>query len=163
MKKGSAMNVGLSRSLAVLVGAALLLSVALAYAGSKEEPDPAGQLRAGIKETVADPARAAKMLASVDEIEALVGELNSLIAEERASLGTLLRDFGSSRAAVDTSLEKFNSKREALALQVLATHVAFKAEATEAEWKKLRKLEMEMVMFAATRALGQAASAGKEG
>jgi hypothetical protein len=156
------MKPGLSRFLTVLLGVAMLLSGALAYAGSKAEADPVGKLRAGIEKNVADPSRATTMLAAVDEIEATVGELNSLIAEERASLAALLRDPGSSRAAVDASLEGFNSKRESLARRVLAAHAALKAEATAAEWKKLKKLEMEMVLFAATRSLGQAAPSGKE-
>ena len=53
--------------------------------------------------------------------------------------------------------------REALALRVLTAHAALKAEATAPEWKKLRKLEMEMITSAATRSLGQAAPSGKEG
>jgi hypothetical protein len=120
-------------------------------------------LRAGIQEVVADPVRASKMLAAVDEIEAAIGELNSLIAVERASLRALLLDHGSSRAAVDASLAEFNANHEALARRCLTAHAALKAEATAAEWKKLRKLELEMMTFAATRTLGQAAPAGKEG
>jgi hypothetical protein len=157
-----AMKAGLSRSLAGLVWTALLLSVALTYASSKEKPDPAEALRAGIREIVADPARASKMLASVDEIEAAIGELDSLIAEERSLLATLLRDYGSSRAAVDASFVEFDTRRESLARRVLKTHAAFKAEATASEWKKLRKLEMEMVMSAAVKSIGQAAPSGKE-
>jgi len=155
------MKAGLLRLLAVVVWAALLLGGALSYAGSKERPDPTDRLRAGIREDVADQARASKMLASVDEIEAAIGELNSLIAQERASLAALLRDPGSSRAAVDASLAEFNTARESLARRVLASHAALKAETTAAEWKKLRKLEMEMITFAAAKSIGQA-PAGKE-
>ncbi len=156
------MHVGLSRSLAAVVGAALLLGAGVAGAGSGGGEDPAVELRAGIRDTVKDQDRAARMLATVDEIEALVGELDRLVGEERAAIGGLLRDHGSSRAAVDASLEVFNGQREALALRVLTAHAALKAEATPAEWKKLRKLEMDMVMAAATKALGQASPAGKE-
>jgi len=141
----------------------LLVSVALSLAGSKENPDPAASLRSGIKEVVANPDRAVRMLAAVDEIEAAVGEVNSLIAGERASLRALLLDHGSSRAVVDASLSEFNAKHESLARRCLTAHAALKAEATAAEWKKLRKLELEMMTFAATRSLGQAAPAGKEG
>jgi hypothetical protein len=49
-----------------------------------------------------------------------------------------------------------------LARRVLAAHVALKGEATAAEWKKLRKTEMDMVMFAASKSVGQGAPAGKE-
>ena len=157
------MNARLSRTLAALALAALIVPVALLVAGSKENPDPVASLRGGIKDVVADPARAAKMLAAVDEIETAIGELNGLIADERASLRALLLDHGSSRAAADASLAEFNAKHESLARRCLTAHAALKAEATAAEWKKLRKLELEMMTFAATRSLGQAAPAEKEG
>jgi hypothetical protein len=157
------MKAGRSRSLAVLAAVALLLSGALSCTTSKGKPDPTGKLRACISEIVADPARAAKMLTTVDEIEAAVGELQTLVAKERASLVTLLRDYGSSRAAVEASLTEYNTARESLARRVLTAHAALKAEATTPEWKKLRKLEMEMIVSAATKALDQAPAAGKQG
>jgi hypothetical protein len=156
------MKVGLSRSLVALAGVALALSAATLRAAKKEKEDPAGKLRASVSATVADPDRAARMLATVDEIEAAVGELNTLIAAERTSLAALLADYRSSREAVDASLAGFNRKRDGIARRVLATHAAFKAQATASEWKKLRKLEMEMITFAASRSLGQAAPSGKE-
>jgi len=157
------MNDRLSCRLAALVSAALLIPAIALWAGSKDEPDPGGKLRADIQDVVADPARASKMLAAVDEIETVIGELNSLIADERASLRALLLDHGSSRAAVDASLTEFNANHESLARRCLTAHAALKAEATAAEWKKLRKLELEMMTFAATRSLGQATPSGKKG
>ena len=157
------MNYRLSCRLLVLVSAALLVPAIALWAGSKDEQDPAAELRAGIQDVVADPARASKMLAAVDEIETVIGELNSLIADERASLRALLLDHGSSRAVVDASLNEFNAKHESLARRCLTAHAALKAEATAAEWKKLRKLELEMMTFAATRSLGQATPSGKKG
>jgi hypothetical protein len=156
------MNAGLSRTL-VALALVLLLGAVAGPAVAKEQEDPVGKLRAGISEAVTDPARAAKLEAAVDGIEAVVKELNDLMAAERAGLATLIRDPGSSRAAVDASLQEFNGKREALARRALASHAAFKALATADEWKKLKKLETEMLMYAATRSLGQTASTGKEG
>ena len=157
------MNARLTRTLAAVGLVALLLPAIALWAGAKGEPDPAAELRAGIQDVVADPARASKMLAAVGEIETVIGELNSLIADERASLGALLLDHGSSRAAVDASLTEFNAKHESLARRCLTAHAGLKAEATAAEWKKLRKLELEMMTFAATRSLGQATPSGKKG
>lgn len=157
------MKVRMSHLLAVFGLAAVLLPALALWAGSKNDPDPAGKLRTGIQGVVADPVRASRMLAAVDEIEATLGELDTLIADERASLRALLVDHGSSRAAVDASLTEFNAKHESLARRCLTAHAALKAEATAAEWKKLRKLELEMMTFAASRSLGQAAPAGKEG
>ena len=102
------------------------------------------------------------MLAAVDEIEAATREVDALIAEERAALAALLRDHGSERAAVDASLAGFAARREPLAQRVLAAHVALKGEATAAEWEKLRKTEMDMLMFAASKSIGRSAPAGKE-
>ena len=157
------MHVRIPRFVVTLGLAALLLPALAVWAGSKEDQDPAGKLRAGIQDVVADPARASKMLAAVDEIEAVIGELNRMIADERASLRALLLDHGSSRAAVDASLAEFNAKHESLARRCLTAHAALKAEAAAEEWKKLRKLELEMMTFAASRSLGQPASTGKEG
>jgi hypothetical protein len=157
------MNVRHLQALAVVLWMALLVPVGLSSAESTAEPDPAASLRSGIAEVVGDPARAATMLAAVAEIEAATDELNRLVADESAALGALLRDRGSSRAEVDASLAAFNSRREALALRVLTAHAALKAEATVAEWRKLQKLEMEMITSAASRSLGQAAPSGTEG
>jgi hypothetical protein len=152
-----------SRSVTLLAGVALLLGSALSCASSKRAPDPAAALRSGIGEVVSDSARAAKMLATVDEIAAAVGDLQALVVRERAALLTLLSDYGSSRAAVEASLAEYNTARESLARRVLTAHAAFKAEATAPEWEKLRKLEQELIMFAATNALDQGPATEKEG
>jgi hypothetical protein len=154
----------LSRCAAVLAAAGLLAGAALAHAAAKdkEKPDPAAKLRVEIRETVPDSERAGRMLAAVDEIEAAIREVDALIAEERAALAALLRDHGSERAAVDASLAAFAARREPLAQRVLAAHVALKGEATAAEWKKLRKTEMDMLMFAASKSIGRSKTAGKE-
>jgi hypothetical protein len=157
------MNDRLSCRLAVIVSAALLIPAIALWAGSKGDPNPAAKLRAEIHDAVVDPARAAKMLAAVDEIEAAIGELDALVASERASLRALLLDHSSMRATVDASLDEFNARHEALARRCLTAHAALKAEATAAEWKKVRKAELEMMVFAASRSLGQAQAAGKEG
>ena len=156
------MKAGLSRSFAAPAGAALLLGAVLSCASAKEAPDPAAQLRAGIGEIAADPARAVAMLAAVDEIEAAAADLHQLVTGERAELLPLLRDHGSPRAAVEASLAAYSTRRDAVTRRVLAAHTALKAETTAAEWKKLRKLEMEMILFAASSSVGQA-PAGKEG
>jgi hypothetical protein len=136
------MKLRLSHLLAAFGLAAVVLPALALWAGSKDDQDPAGKLRAHIHDVVADPARAAKMLAAVDDVETVIGELDSLIAGERASLSALVLDHGSTRAAVDPSLTAFNSKHEALARRCLTAHCALKAEATAAEWQKLRKLEL---------------------
>lgn len=156
------MTTHLPRGLITLVGAALSLSLALSCASSKQAPEPAANLRAGIGELGGAPERTAKMLAAVDDIEAAVGELNDLIAGERAALVSLLRDYSSTRAEAEASLAGFNDRRDALMERILAAHVALKSSTTPDEWKKLRKLEMEMIRYAATKSVGKP-PAGKVG
>jgi len=156
------MNDRLSCRLAALVSAALLIPAIALWAGSKGEPDPAADLRAGIQDVVADPARASKMLAAVDEIEAAVGDLDRLLSSEFGALTALVRDYGSAREAIDASLAELNARRESLALRVLTAHASLKGAATAAEWKKLRKLEMDMIRFAAGKSLGETAPLEKE-
>jgi cell division septum initiation protein DivIVA len=145
------------------LGVALLVAVALSCSSSKAPPDPAAELRAGIDEIVADEARAATMLAAVDQIEAAAAEADRLFAEERAALVPLIRDHGSSREAIERSLADFNARHESLARRFLAAHASLKAQATAAEWQELRKLEMSMIRFAASQSVGEAAPAEKEG
>jgi hypothetical protein len=152
------MTGGLSRPLAALVGAVLLAGAALSCASSKQAADPAAKLRAGIDELAAAPERTARMLAAVDDIEAAVVELDALVARERAELVALLRDYASPRAEVEASLAGFNASRDALMGRILAAHTALKAGTTADEWKKLRKLEMEMIRFAATKSVGKASA-----
>lgn len=152
-----------SHRLLVTLCVVALVAGGLARAGSKHQPtDPAESLRAKITEVVADPERASKMLAAVDDIEATVGELDALLEAEHTELSALLRDSGSSRQAVDASLARFNDQREALAHRILAAHVSLKAAASPSEWKALHKPEMEMITDAASRSLGQSAQSGKE-
>ena len=156
------MKANLAWSLAVVAGAAVLLGAGVAVGGAKEPPDPAAKLKAGIREVVADPARAEAMVGAVDEIEAAVREIDALIGAERAALAGLLRDYRATRADVDASVAEFNARREPLARRVLTAHAGLKTQATPAEWKKLRKLELDMVTFAAARTLGQATPSGTE-
>jgi hypothetical protein len=161
-KGGALMTTHFPRCLIVLAGAVLSISVALSCASSKQPPDPAANLRAGIGELGGAPERTAKMLATVDDIEAAVGEASDLVARERAELVTLLRDYSSTRAEAEASLAGFNDRRDALMERILAAHVALKSSTTPDEWKKLRKLEMEMIRFAATKSVGKAPT-GKVG
>ncbi len=143
-----------SRVLAALAGMTLLLGVALSCASSTQKAAPAAELRAGVREVVADPVRATRMAAAVDELEATAGRLDALLGESHAAIVRLLRDYHSSRAAVESSLAEYNTKRDALAQRMLSAHAALKADATAPEWKKLWKLETEVLKSAATRSLG---------
>lgn len=135
----------------------LLLLVATACTSSKSPPDPVADVRTRIDALVADDARAARMQDALDQLEAALGEADRLFADERASLAPLIRDYSSSRGDFERMLADFNSRHESVARRFLAAHAALKAEATEAEWRELRKLEMETIRLAASRSVGETA------
>ncbi len=142
------------RFLGASAGMTLFVAIVLSCASSTQKSAPAAELRAGIREVVADPARATRMLAAVDELEATAGRLDALLGESHAAIVRLLRDYRSSRAAVESSLADYDARRDALAQRMLATHAALKADATAPEWKKLWKLEAQVLKSAAARSLG---------
>jgi cell division septum initiation protein DivIVA len=141
---------------------ALLVPAALSCAGSKAPADPVAELRGGINEIVADEARAATMLAAVDQLEAAVAEADRLFADERAALIPMVRDHASSREEIERSLAEFNARHESAAHRFLAAHASLKAQATEAEWQELRKLEMSTLQLAASKSAGAPAPSEKE-
>jgi hypothetical protein len=156
------MEARLPRSRVRLVCAALLLPFALSCASSQEKPGPAAKLRAEIRDVVADPGRASEMLAAVDEMEAISAELDALIAAERRSLVALVREYATAREEIEKSLAEFNARHESIARRFLEVHASLKAQASAAEWQKLRKPEMEMLASASGKTIGQAKPAGKE-
>jgi hypothetical protein len=139
----------------------LLVPLALAC-GSKEPPNAVADMRGGINEIVIDPARAARMQAVLDKIEAAVVAADSLYEEERVALEAMVRNYGSSREEIEQSLLGFNALHESYARRFFAAHASLKAEATAEEWKELREFEMSVIQSAATRATEETAPAENE-
>ncbi len=144
------------------VVAALSTTLAWALPGTKKKADPIGDLRAAVAKNVADPDRASRMSSSVDEMERLIREAGALVAKRQQELAPLVRDYRASREAVEAKLAEGNDQRAALARKVLDAHLAFKKEATPAEWKKLAKLEERALAYAAASSLGQEPILAKE-
>lgn len=132
---------------------ALLVPPGLACA-KKAPPDPVAKMRGGIGTVVADKARAARMQATLDEIAAAMADADRLFAEERAAVTPMLRSYKSTREEIDRSLAEFNARHEAIARRFLAAHASLKAQATAAEWKELRELEMALVQSGAGKSAG---------
>lgn len=128
----------------------------------KKSADPVGDLRAAITKEVADPARAAAMSASVDAMARATGEIGALATRQKETIQPMLRDYGSSRGDIEAKLAEFEKQRKALSQKLLEAHLAFKSQATPAEWGKLRKVEEQAVANAAIVALGQGGAEAKE-
>lgn len=142
-----------ARALAAACVVSTLLS-APALAGSKKKADPIGDLRVAIAKNVADPQRATRMTASVDELEGLIRELGALALRQRDAVAPLLRDYTKSREEVEAKLAEFNEQRNALAKKALDVHAAFKRAATADEWWKLAKTEERALAYVAATSVG---------
>lgn len=143
-------------------GLALVLSATLASASSKKT-DPIADLRAAIGKNVADPERATRMSAAVDDMERLIQEAVAFAGKLNAELTPMLKDYGATREAIEAKFGELNAERAVLAERMFEAHLAFKAAATPAEWKKLRKVEERALVEALAKSLQGEEPAGKEG
>ena len=141
----------------------LALPATLASASSKKKTDPIADLRAAIAKEVADPDRAAKMSATVDEMERLIGEAGRFAGKLDAELAPMLKDYGVSRERIEAKFEELNAERAVLAERMFEAHLAFKAAATPEEWKKLKKAGERALAEALAKSVEQPALVGKEG
>ncbi len=141
----------------------LALPASLANASSKKKTDPIADLRAAIVKNVADPDRAAKMSSTVDEMERLIQEVGAFAGRLNAELSPMLKDYGATREAIEAKFAELNAERAVLAEKMFEAHLAFKAAATPAEWKKLRKVEERALVEALAKSLQGEEPAGKEG
>lgn len=146
---------------AVVCGVLLALPVEQASAGSKKPADPIAELRTAIEKDVADPARSAAMSSAVDELGRTIEEVVALKARQRETIMPLLLDYGATRESVEAKLAELAGEKAALAKRLLDAHVAFKAAATPAEWKKLQKLEDAALQSAVQKALTSPAESPK--
>jgi hypothetical protein len=142
---------------------ALLLPATLAVAGSKKKTDPVADLRAAVANEVADPDRAARMTAAIDDLAAQIGQAGAFAARVSAELAPMLKDRAVSREAIEAKFAELNAERAVLAERTFSAHLALKAAATPAEWKKLRKVEERVLAEALGKSLQGEEPEGKEG
>ena len=141
----------------------LALPATLASASSKKKTDPIADLRAAIAKEVADPDRAAKMSATVDEMERLIGEAGRFAGRLNAEVAPMLKDYGVSRETIEAKFVELNAERAVLAERMFEAHLALKAAATPGEWKKLKKVEERALAEALAKSVEQPPLVGKEG
>ncbi len=142
---------------------ALVLPATLAVASSKKKTDPIADLRAAIVKNVADPDRAARMSSAVDDMERLIQEAVAFAGKLNVELSPMLKDYGATREVIEAKFAELNVERAVLAEKMFEAHLAFKAAATAAEWKKLRKVEERALVEALAKSLQGEEPAGKEG
>ena len=136
----------LGRGLAagVLAAGCLLLGVF----GMSPKPTTAtiADLRANVQKSVTDPARAARAMAALDSVSALVpfvGELQSRTSNE---LRTTLRNYRATRADFESVIARWEADRVQVRTRAFAAHERFKQALTDDEWKKL-KSEERAILF----------------
>jgi hypothetical protein len=146
----------------VLYGIVMVLPTDLANAVSKQPADPIADLRTAIQKDVAEPARAEAMSKAVDDLAKAIADVATLKARQRDALTPLLLDYGVTRDVVEAKLAELAVQKAELTRRLLDAHVAFKAAATPAEWKKLQKLEEAALQSAVQKALSQQPATPKE-
>lgn len=154
-----------SRTRSLLAGlcVAAALSATLAVASSKKKADPVADLRAAVAKEVADPERAARMTAAIDDLAAQIGAAGAYAARVNAELAPMLKDRAATREAIEAKFAELNTDRAVLAERTFSAHLALKAAATPAEWKKLRKVGERVLAEALGKSLQGDEPEGKEG
>lgn len=107
--------------------------------------DPLAGLREQIAESVIDQGRATAMLASVDEIDALLVETAGILAAAVKTERALFIDYDSTPEDFRRQIADSANMRRDLQKQMLDAHLAMKAEATSDEWDVIRPVALAAV------------------
>lgn len=142
---------------------AATLWATLAVASSKKKTDPVADLRAAVAKEVADPERAARMTAAIDDLAAQIDQAGAFAVRVNAELAPMLKDRAATREAIEAKFAELNTDRAVLAERTFSAHLALKAAATPAEWKKLRKVGERVLAEALGKSLQGDEPEGKEG
>lgn len=148
--------------LAAAVSAGLILLASCA--ALKQAPDPAkvqAQIAAAreqelelVRATVADPARAERLIELLVERDRLVQEHTGLLVVHREKLAALTADYDARREDFEALLAEFNRQRAAAQGEMIDLVAAMKAATTADEWKtisefQLKRLEPRRLVYGA--------------
>ncbi len=117
----------------------------------RADKDPVQSLKTEVRKIVEDIARADAMLASIDQMTALAGQLRTTAKRQRAEIDKQLRDYGTTRVQIEAILDANGKERQKIADQLVNAHYNFKAKATQKEWKSLAKMEKAALADAAKK------------
>jgi hypothetical protein len=114
------------------------------------------ELRQAISDTVADPARAAAMLESLERSDQLMLRSAKLLADGAAAQIELFVDYDTTPAQFQALFEQVSNARRELQEALLREHIVFKNTATAGEWAVLVGIHTRAVN-ARSDALGRSA------
>ena len=135
---------GRAAVIGVLIAGCLLLGARIRP--TTETAATLATLRADVQETVRDPDRAGRALAALDSVNALVPVFVAFQSRTSSELRGLLRDYDTTRADFEQAAARWEVDRAELRTRALAAHQAFKQALTDAEWKKLRGEERNILL-----------------
>lgn len=113
---------------------------------SKPAPDPV-QMRASetalIQATVADPARAERLLALLEERDRLVEETTAMMKQYRRELKSLNADYDSSREIMIEMIDYYNRERAQKLLRFIELVAKMKAATSAEEWQVIAEFQLD--------------------
>jgi septal ring factor EnvC (AmiA/AmiB activator) len=133
---------------------ALLAVVLMPACASLRLPSRAVDVRAQIAEyreeevelvrtTIADPARAERLLALLVERDRLADEYAKRITEHRQKMAALAADYDAERGEFEALLARFNQRRAAAQRESLDVVAAMKETTTANEWKTIARFQLK--------------------
>lgn len=124
---------------------ALVLLATITAGCIKRAPDPV-QIRAGetalIQSTVAEPARAERMLDLLTQRDRLIEETTAMLQQYRREMKSLNADYDSSREIVIEMIDHYNRERGQKQLRFIDWIAQMKAATTAAEWQGIAEFQL---------------------
>jgi hypothetical protein len=149
----------------ILVVAIAMLAVTLLSCASLRQPPDPEKVRAQIAEareqeielvrnTIADPGRAERLLELLTERDRLVKEHAQRVIEHRERIAALAADYDAGREDFEALLADFNRQRASAQKETIDLVDAMKAATTPDEWKvisrfQLKRLEPRKLVYGA--------------
>jgi hypothetical protein len=96
-----------------------------------------------VRATVADPARAERLIDLLVERDRLVEEHARLLIAHREKMAVLTADYDARREDFDALLAEFNRQRAAAQKETIDLAAAMKAATTADEWKTISKFQLK--------------------
>jgi hypothetical protein len=148
----------LAPRLVAAIGFAMALGPAALVAGCKSTPEQRREaaverraeavedLRTYLRDDVKDPGRSREGLALLDEIEALISQVDMHRTAFEADIAKLHRDHATDDVALLERVDAFRNAREPLRAQALATRKKMRGVLTAEEWTGYAKRELSLVI-----------------
>lgn len=124
----------------------LFILIALVYGCTKSPPDPV-QMRADettlIQATVADSARADRLLGLLEERDDLIEEATVMLQQYRRDLKAINADYDARREIIVEMIDYYNRERAQKQLRFIELISDMKAATTAAEWEVIAEFQLD--------------------